>query len=93
MKIPTREEYFKKLRSNSDYLAALKQAPTDADRKKIIGVVEHIVGTMFDALLPTLSVIKSDPDAAQKITEALKTGDGIIKESDGAPIVSGSKGQ
>jgi len=92
MKIPTKEEYFRTLRSDPRYSSALKQVSTDTDRKKIIGIIEHVAGTLFEALVPALGAANSDPEAAQKISEALKTGVGIIKESDGAPIVSGSKG-
>jgi hypothetical protein len=91
-KIPTKEEYFKKLRSNEGYIAVLKKAPDEETRKRIISTVEHVAGSLFDGILPVLGSLKSDPEAASKISEALKTGIGIIKENDGAPIVSGSKG-
>lgn len=88
-KIPTKEEYLKELRSNQDYLAILKAAPKE-DRKQIINTVEHVATKMLEALTFMSAQVKQDPKIAKEIVEALKTGDGIIKESDGAPIVSKS---
>jgi hypothetical protein len=89
MKIPTQEEYFKKLRSNSMYVSLLKSASPE-ERKKIINTVEYVAGSLLEALSVGVSTMNSDPEMAKEIVEALKTGDGIIKESDGAPIVSKS---
>ena len=89
MKIPTQEEYFKKLRSNPIYVSLLKKASPE-ERKKIINTVEYVAGSMLEALSIGVSAMNSDPETAKEIVEALKTGDGIIKESDGAPIVSKS---
>lgn len=86
MKIPTKQEYFKQLRSNKEYLSLLKKIPDSTERKTAINTVEHIVGSLFDALSMVSAVAKENPEAAEKISQALKTGDGIIKESDGAPI-------
>jgi len=91
-KIPTREEYLKQLRNHKDYLAVLKKAPSIDERIKIISMVEHIAGSLFDGVIPVLGTLKSDPSASEKISEALKTGEGIIKESDGSPLESDSKG-
>lgn len=85
MKIPTREEYFKKLRSDPLYLALLKKAPAE-ERKQIINTVEYVAGTMLEALTLGVGAMKEDPQTAQDLIEALKTGSGIIKESDGTPI-------
>jgi hypothetical protein len=89
MKIPTQEEYFKKLRSNPMYVSLLKSASPE-ERKKIINTVEYVAGSLLEALSVGVSTMNSDPEMAKEIVEALKTGDGIIKESDGAPIVSKS---
>ena len=89
-KIPTKEEYLKELRSNQDYLEILKATPKE-DRKQIINTVEHVATKMLEALTFMSSQMKQDPKIAQEIVEALKTGDGIIKESDGAPIESKEK--
>ena len=86
-KIPTKEEYLKSLRSNQDYLEILKASPKE-DRKQIINTVEHVATKLLEALTFMSAQVKQDPKIAQEIVEALKTGDGIIKESDGAPIVS-----
>jgi hypothetical protein len=91
-KIPTKDDYLKQLRSNEAYQAILKKAPDQEMRKRIISQVEYFASSMFDGIMPVLSSLKADPAAAEKISEALKSGTGIIKESDGAPIVSGSKG-
>jgi hypothetical protein len=85
--IPTKEEYFKKFRSNPDYQAILKAAPAH-ERKQIINTVERVAATMLEALSMLAVNANQDPAASQQIIEALKTGDGIIKESDGAPINS-----
>jgi len=87
MKIPTQEEYFKKLRSNPMYVSLLKSASPE-ERKKIINTVEYVAGSLLEALSVGVSTMNSDPEMAKEIVEALKTGDGIIKESDGAPIIS-----
>ena len=89
MKIPTQEEYFKKLRSDPLYISLLKKASPE-ERKKIINTVEYVAGSMLEALSVGMGAMNSDPEMAQEIVEALKTGDGIIKESDGSPIVSKS---
>jgi hypothetical protein len=90
-KIPTRDDYLKQLRSNEAYQAILKRAPDQDTRKRIVANVEHFARSMFDGVMPVLAALKSDPEGAAKISEAIKSGVGIIKESDGAPIVSGSK--
>lgn len=86
MKIPTKQEYFKQLRSNKEYLSLLKKFPDDVERRQAINVVEHVAGNLFEALLMSAAAIKQNPEAAEKISQALKTGEGIIKESDGSPI-------
>lgn len=86
MKLPTKQEYLKKLKSNSDYLSLLKKIPDSDERKRAIYTVEHIVGNLFDALMMASISSNENPEASEKISKALKTGDGIIKESDGAPI-------
>lgn len=92
MKIDSKNEYFKKLRSKPEYLEALKKVPSAEERRQIIATVEHIAGNLFEALAFAAGTMREDPQIAQQISEALKTGDGIIKESDGMPIMSGSKG-
>ena len=90
-KIPTKEEYFKALRNHKAYAAILKKAPDAATRKQIISTVEHIAGSLFDGVIPVMMTASANPEGAEKISEALKTGDNIIKESDGAPIAPKSK--
>jgi hypothetical protein len=92
MKIDSKNEYFKKLRSKPEYLAALKKVSSAEERKQIIATVEYIAGNLFEALAFAAGTMREDPQIAQQISEALKTGDGIIKESDGMPITSGSRG-
>lgn len=86
MRIPTQEEYFKKLRSDPTYISLLKKASLD-ERKKIINTVEYIAGSMLSALTAGFSSVGSDPESAKELIEAMKTGEGIIKESDGSPII------
>lgn len=90
MKIPTKDEYFKKLRSNSQYLENLKQAPAE-ERKQIINTIEYIMGSIFDSMSHAFSNMNSNPDIQKEIVEALKTGNGIIKENDGEPFVNDLK--
>lgn len=85
MHIPTKEEYFKKLRSNKDYQAVLKAAPPE-ERRRIIGTVETFMNSMLEAFTMMASNAQQDPAAAKEFTEALKGGINIIKESDGSPI-------
>lgn len=87
MKIPTREQYFKKLRSDPLYVALLKKAPAE-ERKQIINTIEHIAGSLLDAMTMGFSAVKENPQIVDELAEALKTGGGIIKESDGSPITS-----
>ena len=86
-KIPTKEEYLKSLRSNADYLAVLKAVPAE-ERKQIIDTVEHVTTVMLEALTMVSVHSQQDPKLAQQIIEAMKTGEGIIKENDGSPVVS-----
>jgi len=86
MKTPKKQDYFKQLRSNKEYLSLLKKIPDAAERKQAINTVEHIVSSLFDALMMANVEAKKNPEAEEKISQALKTGDGIIKESDGSPI-------
>lgn len=85
MHIPTKEEYFKKLRSDKDYQAVLKAAPPE-ERRRIIGTVETFMNSMLEAFTMMASTAQQDPAAAKEFTEALKDGINIIKESDGSPI-------
>lgn len=85
MKI-SKQEYLKELRSNKEYLDLLKKLPEASERKKVISTVEYITGNLFDALMMINSSLQENPEASEKISQALKTGNGIIKESDGAPI-------
>ena len=86
-KIPTKEEYLKSLRSNADYLAVLKAASAE-ERKQIIDTVEHVTTVMLESLTMISAQTQQDPKLAQQIIEAMKTGEGIIKENDGSPVVS-----
>lgn len=86
MKTITKQEYFKKLRSNQEYQSILKKIPDAEERKRAINTVEYIVGNFIDAMLFARSSAAENPESAEKIMEALKTGDNIIKESDGSPI-------
>jgi hypothetical protein len=88
MKHQTKDEYLKALRTNPSYSAVLKKASTKEERQKIINTVEYIVGNLFDVIHLAMGQMNSDPAIEKQIFEALKTGDGIIKESDGSPVGS-----
>jgi len=86
MKIPTKQEYFKKLRSNQEYQALLKKIPNVEERKRAINTIEYIMENFINAFSMVASEAAKNPESAEKIMEALKTGDNIIKENDGSPI-------
>ena len=88
----SKEELLKKLRSDPEYSKVLKSMSSSEQRRDAISVVEHIVGSLYDGLLLVSSTAQQDPEISDKISEALKTGGNIIKESDGSPLASGSKG-
>lgn len=90
MKIPTKEEYLKALRSNKDYQAVLKSAPND-ERKKIIATVEMVTTSMLEAFSTVAAQTKQDPNFAKEVDEALKDGINIIKESDGSTLTTKEK--
>lgn len=90
MKLPTKDEYFKKLRSDKEYQAILKMAPAE-ERKKIAGTVEMVVSSMFDAFSTVAARMKQDDNFAKEVESALKDGTSIIKESDGSPLASKEK--
>lgn len=86
MKIPTKEEYFKNLRSDPLYRSILKNIPNE-ERKRAIETIEHIAGSILEGLTLAAGAMKQDPNIEQELIEAMKTGDGIIKESDGSSVV------
>lgn len=88
----SKEEFIRYLNSDKQYFSVFKAFPDATERKKAKTQVENFAAVMFDALMPALAAMAEDPEAISKISEALKTGEGIIRENDGAPIVSGSKG-
>lgn len=88
----TKEEFLRRLNTDKSYYQLLKAASSTDERKRVKAQVEGFASMLFDAIAPAFAKMSEDPEMASKISEALKTGDGIIKESDGAPIVSGSKG-
>lgn len=91
-KIPTKNDYLNQLRNDPSYKALIKRVESKDERRQIISRVEYFATTLFDSIMPGLAQLKQDPATTAKISEALKTGDNIIKESSGGPIASGSKG-
>jgi len=90
MKTQNLEDYLKNLRSDPTHAALIKKVPQE-ERKKVINLVEYITSTLFESMTLAMSAAASDPEISQQLTEALKDGNGIIKESDGSPIVSTEK--
>lgn len=90
--INSKDKLLKRFREDPEVAAILNKSSSPIDGARALKTVENFLGTMYEALIPALAQIKQDPDAAAKISEALKSGEGIIKESDGSPIISGSKG-
>ena len=92
VKLPTKVEFLTKLSTDKTYYNLIKSLPDVEERKRVKAQIENFASTMYDAILPIFSATEQDPNLLSKISEALKTGDGIIKENDGSPFVSGSKG-
>lgn len=84
--IKTKDDFFKTLRSNEAYTSILKALETKEERQNLINTVEYVTGNLFDALSFVTAQMNSNPEAEKQILDALKTGEGIIKESDGSVI-------
>jgi hypothetical protein len=87
-----KEDIFRKIYSDPAFSSTFNRLKDPQEKARALATVEHVVGSLFDALIPSVAAMHQDPAAASRISEALKTGDGIIKESDGSPIASGSRG-
>lgn len=90
MKISSKEEYFTAIRKNDLFRSALDKV-SERERHQIMATVEHIAGSLFEAIIPVIAQAKEDPQVAKDLSEALKSGGSIIKESDGSPIVKENK--
>lgn len=90
MKIPTKDEYFKKMRSDPDFLSLLKRASTQ-ERKQILSTIEYFAESMYDMMIEAMASTVSNPGISNEIDEALKNGVNIVKESDGSPITPKQK--
>ena len=90
--IGSKEDLLRHFYADPQVAEVLKRSTNEVDKLRAMRTVEYFLGTMYDAVIPALAKMKEDPAAAAQISEALKTGEGIIKESDGSPIASGSKG-
>lgn len=84
--IKTKDDFFKMLRSNEAYTSILKALKTKEERQNLINTVEYVTGNLFDSLSFVTAQMNSNPEAEKQILDALKTGEGIIKESDGSVI-------
>jgi hypothetical protein len=83
----SKEELIKRLRRDPMYREALKMAPTDAERRRIIATCEGFISNFVDSLVPGIGKINASPNLTAQLQEALKHGAHVIKESDGKPIV------
>lgn len=88
----SKEDLIKKLRANPLYRDALKMARNDAERRRIIAVTEGFLTEFVTNINPVFGHAQTNPKFATKLQEALKSGAQVVKESDGTPIASGSKG-
>lgn len=88
----SRDDFIKRLRNDPLYRRALKLAPTDAERRRIIGTTEAVATQFFEALGPLGHHVRLDPSFGEKLQEALKRGAAVVKERDGTPVASGSNG-
>jgi len=73
------------------YRDALKLAPSDDDRRRIIATVEGFLAGFVDAMAPVVNNINNV--SSVDLQEALNASATVVRESDGRPIPSGSNGQ
>jgi len=86
----TREEMIKRLRKDPMYLAALKMAKTDEERRKIISTTESFLGNIIDSFVPAFKQISTDKTLVAKLQEAINAREPVITENNKNNIVSGS---
>lgn len=82
----TKKDLINRLRNDPMYRDALKMAPTDEDRRRIIATTEGFLASFVDGLTPIASELQRNPSLASELQEAMKKGTRVIKESDGMPI-------
>ena len=87
----TKEDFFEHLSRDPAFSRLMSSLGDDGLRGRVSADVRSFVGPIFDALFPAFFEVHTDPAARDALSEALKSGEGIIRESDGAPIVSGSR--
>ncbi len=83
-KIPTKEEALKKIKSDPSFMLVLKKAPAE-ERKQILATIDHVAGALIDSILFVAANQKGN-GSSEDLEQAMKNGDGIIKENDGSPI-------
>jgi len=86
----TKEELIKRLRNDPMYVAALKMARTDEERRKIIATTEGFLSNIVDSLSPAFRQISNDKNLASHLRKVLNPNELVVKESDGKNVVSGS---
>jgi hypothetical protein len=72
------------------YVAALKMARNDEERKKIIATAEGFLSSVIDSLSPIYKQVSNDKNLATHLQKVLNTNMKVVKESDGKNVVSGS---
>ncbi len=87
----TKKSLIDRLKKDPMYRDALKMAPSDAERRRIIATAEGFLTQFVDGLTPVAGKLQQDPALASQLLEALKSGAPVIKESDGMPIVEPEK--
>ena len=87
----TKEDFFEHLSRDPAFSRLMSSLGDETQRRRVAADVRSFVGPLFDAIFPAFVEVTRDPAASTALSEALKSGEGIIRESDGAPIVSGSK--
>ena len=88
----TKDSLIKRLRSDPMYKKALGMAKDDAERKRIIAITEGMITNIVEAIIPIAGIVKQDPNIANELKQALKSGMSVIKERDGSSITTGSIG-
>lgn len=86
-----KDEILKKMRNDPLFRKALKIAPTEEDRKRVIAASESMITIFMEAFSPVANKITNDPNFIHELRRSIVEDTQIVKESDGCVVVSGSK--
>ncbi len=75
-----------RLRTDPMYKEALRMAPNDMERRRIIATAESFISNFVDSLVPGIGQISASRNLQEQLQQALKHGAHVVKESDGKPV-------